>query len=53
VGLVVGLPALFLTNRLAGDGPLLGMPLWGTALLMLPGIAYLVAERRAKRPKES
>lgn len=53
VGLVVGLPVLFLTDELAGDGTLLAMPLWGTALLILPGVAYLVAERRARQPKES
>ncbi|MFB7368561.1 hypothetical protein ACFC0D_01740 [Streptomyces sp. NPDC056222] len=53
VALVVGLPVLFLTDRLTGDEALFALPLWGTALLTLPGIAYLVAERRATPPKES
>ncbi|MEU6881423.1 hypothetical protein [Streptomyces sp. NPDC046712] len=53
VALVVGLPVLVLTEKLAGDEPLFLLPLWGSALLTLPGIAYLVAERRATGPKES
>ncbi|WP_338491480.1 hypothetical protein [Streptomyces sp. SJL17-4] len=51
VALVVGLPVLFLTQKLAGEETLFLLPLWGTALLTLPGIAYLVAERRRRAPR--
>ncbi|MET9437157.1 hypothetical protein [Streptomyces sp. NPDC006551] len=44
---VVGLPILLLTDALAGDAPLFRLPLWGTVLLTLPGLAYAVAEARA------
>ncbi|MCX4985344.1 hypothetical protein [Streptomyces sp. NBC_00572] len=53
VALVVGLPVMFLTKKLVGEETLFLLPLWGSALLTLPGIAYLVAERRAPRPTES
>ncbi|WP_406065222.1 DUF1048 domain-containing protein [Streptomyces sp. NBC_01077] len=53
VALVVGLPVLYLTKKLTGEETLFLLPLWGSALLTLPGIAYLVAERRASPPKES
>ncbi|WP_405860331.1 hypothetical protein OG361_35865 [Streptomyces sp. NBC_00090] len=46
VGFAAGLPALILAEWLAGPEPLFGMPLWGTVLLTMPGIACLVAERR-------
>ncbi|MFE5976714.1 hypothetical protein ACFQ64_31635 [Streptomyces sp. NPDC056460] len=46
VALVVGLPVLVLTQRLVGEETLFLVPLWGSALLTLPGIGYLVAERR-------
>ncbi|MFC9384602.1 hypothetical protein ACFT0G_40250, partial [Streptomyces sp. NPDC057020] len=46
VALVVGLPVLVLTERLVGEETLFLVPLWGSALLTLPGIGYLVAERR-------
>jgi hypothetical protein len=49
VALVLGLPALILADELAGDEPLFLLPLWVSALLTLPGLAYLVAERRATR----
>ncbi|MFJ2931675.1 hypothetical protein ACIO8G_02795 [Streptomyces sp. NPDC087219] len=53
VALVVGLPVLFVTQKLAGEETLFLLPLWGTALLPLPGIAYLLAERRRPRPAAS
>ncbi|MFE5944707.1 hypothetical protein ACWCQ0_47130 [Streptomyces massasporeus] len=54
VALVVGLPVLFLTQKLAGEETLFLLPLWASALLTLPGIAYLLAERRrAPRPAAS
>ncbi|WP_055602827.1 hypothetical protein [Streptomyces aureus] len=54
VALVVGLPVLFLTQKLVGEETLFLLPLWASALLTLPGVGYLVAERRrAPRPAES
>ncbi|WP_329285975.1 hypothetical protein [Streptomyces sp. NBC_00691] len=51
VALVVGLPVMLLTRRLAGEETLFLLPLWGSALLTLPGLAYLLVERRrAPRP---
>lgn len=47
VALVVGLPAMLITERLTGDEPLFLLPLWATALLALPGLAYAVTETRA------
>jgi hypothetical protein len=49
VALVVGLPVLVITDRLAGDEPLLDLPLWGTLLLLLPGLPYAVADARARK----
>ncbi|WP_137991154.1 hypothetical protein [Streptomyces vilmorinianum] len=53
VALVVGLPVMVLTDQLAGDEPLFLLPLWGSALLTLPGVAYLVAERRGSAPQRA
>ncbi|MFF7178368.1 hypothetical protein [Streptomyces sp. NPDC008121] len=49
VALVVGLPALVITDSLAGVDPLFRMPLWASGLLVLPGCAYAVAEARNKK----
>ncbi|MFG2872525.1 hypothetical protein [Streptomyces sp. NPDC048338] len=49
VGLVVGLPAAVLTERVAGDGTLFSVPLWLTVLVMLPGLGYAVTEHRAAK----
>ncbi|MFF0273259.1 MULTISPECIES: hypothetical protein [unclassified Streptomyces] len=51
VALAVGLPVLFLTQRLVGEETLFLLPLWATVLLTLPGLAYLVAERRRRAPR--
>ncbi|MFJ5136549.1 hypothetical protein [Streptomyces sp. NPDC088707] len=54
VALVVGLPVLFLTQKLVGEETLFPVPLWGSVLLTLPGLGYLVTERRrAPRPAAS
>ncbi|MFE6839160.1 hypothetical protein ACFVFI_30520 [Streptomyces sp. NPDC057705] len=49
VGLVVGLPAAIVTQRLAGDGVLFALPLWAAPLLLLPGLPYAVADARAAK----
>ncbi|TXS21994.1 hypothetical protein EAO71_26215 [Streptomyces sp. ms191] len=49
VGLVVGLPAAVLTERVVGEGTLFSVPLWLTVLVMLPGLVYAVAEHRAAK----
>ncbi|WP_327302276.1 hypothetical protein OG730_00955 [Streptomyces sp. NBC_01298] len=48
-GLAAALPAAILTSLLAGDGVLFTLPLWATAVLLLPGLPYAVADARAKR----
>lgn len=53
VGFAAGLPALGLAEWLAGPEPLFGLPLWGTVLLTLPGVACLVAERRTGKPPQA
>ncbi|MFV0131397.1 hypothetical protein ACLGI4_27425 [Streptomyces sp. HMX112] len=49
IALVVILPAALLVTRLAGDEPLFTVPLWGTALMLLPGAVHLAADRRGAR----
>ncbi|MEV4947794.1 hypothetical protein [Streptomyces sp. NPDC053755] len=49
VALVAGLPALVITDRLAGVEPLFGVPLGASVALVLPGLAYTVADGRARR----
>ncbi|EPH43758.1 hypothetical protein ABT390_26140 [Streptomyces aurantiacus] len=48
VGLA-GVACAQLTSWLAGDGTLFRLPLWGTLLLMLPGLPYAYADTRARR----
>ncbi|MFJ8668772.1 hypothetical protein [Streptomyces sp. NPDC093600] len=48
LALLVGMPVLLLADALAGDAPLFRLPLWGTVLLTLPGLAYAVTEARAR-----
>ncbi|WP_326647834.1 MULTISPECIES: hypothetical protein [unclassified Streptomyces] len=50
---VVGLPVLVITNRLAGDEPLFDLPLWGTLVLLLPGLPYAVVDARAKQAQKA
>ncbi|MEU6311149.1 hypothetical protein [Streptomyces sp. NPDC047014] len=35
-------------GRLAGDGPLVTVPLWVPPLLLLPGVPYVGADVRAR-----
>ncbi|MFD9789397.1 hypothetical protein ACFWXK_00435 [Streptomyces sp. NPDC059070] len=49
VALVVGLPVLVLTRHFAGGGTLVTVPLWGAALLVLPGLPYALADARARK----
>ncbi|MFD9219103.1 hypothetical protein ACFWDI_03470 [Streptomyces sp. NPDC060064] len=50
---VVGLPVMVITDRLAGDEPLFDLPLWGTLVLLLPGLPYAVVDARAKRTEKA
>ncbi|RST10418.1 hypothetical protein E2C00_02215 [Streptomyces sp. WAC05374] len=52
VAAVVGLPAALAADLLAGDEPLFPMPLWVTALLILPGLPLAVGDARARRRAE-
>ncbi|MFI9204714.1 hypothetical protein [Streptomyces sp. NPDC053048] len=52
IALVAGLPAVLLTNWLAGDEALFTLPLWFLPVLLLPGIPYLIADERAKKATE-
>ncbi|MFI6642850.1 hypothetical protein [Streptomyces sp. NPDC050504] len=49
VALLAGAPAMALTDWLAGDGPLFRLPLWGTLLMLLPGVPFAVADVRGRR----
>ncbi|MGZ9933128.1 hypothetical protein ACXNSR_25015 [Streptomyces sp. NC-S4] len=49
----VGLPVMALTRWLTGDGVLFTLPLWGAALLLLPGLPYAFADLRARRKARS
>ncbi|MGW6915386.1 hypothetical protein ACWGB8_16445 [Kitasatospora sp. NPDC054939] len=49
VALLAGLPAIALTHYLAGDRPLLTVPLWVAPILVLPGLPYAQADARAKK----
>lgn len=48
IALVLGLPVMVITGRLAGDEPVLSLPLWATFLLLLPGLPYAIADARAR-----
>ncbi|QGV82221.1 hypothetical protein [Streptomyces ficellus] len=49
VGAAVGLPVALVADRLAGDEPLFTLPLWATALLILPGGVCAVLDARARK----
>lgn len=52
IAIVIGLPAAVITDRLLGDDPLFSLPLWGTLLLLLPGLPVVIADGRAKKKVE-
>ncbi|MER7403752.1 hypothetical protein ABT373_14990 [Streptomyces sp. NPDC000070] len=49
VALVVGLPAVLLSQWLGGDGALFTLPLWAAPALLLPGLPYVVADARGRK----
>ncbi|MEU2391369.1 hypothetical protein [Streptomyces sp. NPDC007369] len=49
VALAAALPAALLTDRLAGNGVLVELPLWAAPVLLLPGLPYAVADARARK----
>ncbi|MFD5701490.1 hypothetical protein [Streptomyces lasiicapitis] len=46
---LVGAAFALLTSWLAGDDTLFRLPLWGTLLLMVPGLPYAYADTRARK----
>ncbi|MER5300482.1 hypothetical protein ABT039_13595 [Streptomyces lasiicapitis] len=46
---LVGAALALLTAWLAGDDTLFRLPLWGTLLLMVPGLPYAYADTRARK----
>lgn len=46
---LVGAAIALLTAWLAGDDTLFRLPLWGTLLLMVPGLPYAYADTRARK----
>ncbi len=52
VAQLAALAAALLTVWLADDAVLFRMPLWGSVLLLVPGLPYAVADARARRQRQ-